>query len=141
MLKQKERLSRYHLRGREVNKMVKVAWISRHDMTEDQIADLRRIYGNNIVVEKHDITASSYRDVLEASKDADIIAVVLPPNILADLVNPRNNEKPVIRAISNREKTGKLVVNSATGQKEAEYRFVHGGWERIKKIEIIVEKL
>ena len=78
MLKQKERLSRYHLRGREVNKMVKVAWISRHDMTEDQIADLRRIYGNNIVVEKHDITASSYRDVLEASKDADIIAVVLP---------------------------------------------------------------
>ena len=111
MLKQKERLPRYHLRGREVNKMVKIAWISRHNMTGDQIADLRRIYGNDVVVEKHDITASSYRDVLEASKDADIIAVVLPPNILADLVNPRNNEKPVIRAISNREKTGKLVIN------------------------------
>ena len=110
-------------------------------MTGDQIADLRRIYGSDVVVEKHDITARSYEDVIETSKDADILAVVLPPNILADLVNPRNNEKPVIRAVSNREKTGKLVVNSATGKEEVEYRFVHGGWERIKKIEIIVEKL
>lgn len=92
-------------------------------------------------MKKHDITARSYEDVIEASKEADVIAVVLPPNILADLVNPRNNEKPVIRAVSNREKTGNLIVNSATGQKEVEYRFVHGGWERIKKIEIIVEKL
>ena len=119
----------------------KIAWISRHNMTEDQIADLRRIYGSDVVIEKHDITATSYKDVIEASKGADIMAVVLPPNILADLVNPRNNKKPVIRAVSNREKTGNLVINSATGQKEAEYRFVHGGWERIKKIEIIVEKL
>ena len=121
--------------------MKKIAWISRHDMTEDQIDDLRRIYGSNIVVEKHDITAHSYRDVLEASKDADIMAVVLPPNILADLVNPQNNEKPVIRAISSREKTGKLVLNQATGQNEEEYRFVHGGWEQVEKIEIIVKKL
>lgn len=110
-------------------------------MTEDQIADLRRIYGDDIVIEKHDITATSYKDVIEASKEADVMAVVLPPNIIADLVNPRNNEKPVIRAISNREKTGNLVVNSATGKKEAEYRFVHGGWEQVEKIEIIVKKL
>lgn len=107
----------------------------------DQIADLRRIYGNDIVIEKHNITASSHKDVLEASKEADVIAVVLPPNILADLVNPRNNKKPVIRAVSNREKTGKLVLNQATGQNEEEYRFVHGGWEQVEKIEIIVKKL
>ena len=69
------------------------------------------------------------------------MAVVLPPAILADLVNPRNNVKPVIRAKANRVPTGGTIQNPATGKEEAEYRFEHAGWERILKIEVLTEDL
>ena len=58
-----------------------------------------------------------------------------------DLTNPRNNTKPVIRAKANRVATGKTTTNPATGKEEAEYRFEHAGWERVVKIEVVVEAL
>ena len=119
--------------------MTKILWLSRHSLTADQIADLTRIYGD-VEVKPYDATVSSWKDVAQIGKDCDILAVVLPA-ILADLVNPRNNVKPVIRAKANRIATGNTVVNPATGKEEAEYRFEHAGWERIIKIEVVVEAL
>lgn len=119
---------------------MKVLWFSRHGMTEEQLADLRRIYGD-VDVKQANGTASSWRDVAEAGADCDVLAVVLPPNLLADLVNPRNNQKPVIRAKANRVPTGNTVVNAATGKEETEYRFQHAGWERVIRIEIVTEAL
>lgn len=109
-------------------------------MTDAQIDDLKRIFGE---IEIHHVSdnASSFRDVLEAGKDDDVLAVVLPPALLADLTNPRNNTKPVIRAIANRVATGKQVVNPATGKLEDEFKFVHAGWERVLKIEVVTERL
>ena len=103
--------------------MTKVLWLSRHIMSAEQVADLKRIYCNDIVVKSADMTVSSWRDVVDAGADCDILAVVLPPAILADLTNPRNNSKPVIRAKANRVATGKTIVNPATGKEEAEYCF------------------
>ena len=73
--------------------------------------------------------------------DCDVLAVVLPPAFLADLTNPRVNQKPVIRAIANRVATGRTVVNPATGAEEPEMKFEHSGWERVVKVEIVTEKL
>lgn len=120
---------------------MKILWLSRHDMTEDQITDLRRIYGNNIEIKHYTNTVNSWKDVVEVGSDCDVLAVVLPPAILADLVNPRNNTKPVIRAIANRVETGNTVINPATGKEEKEFKFVHAGWERIVKIEVVTERL
>ena len=120
--------------------MTKVLWLSRHIMTEAQLADLKRIYGE-VEVKTCDKTVNSWKDVVEAGEDCDVLAVVLPPSFLGDLTNPRNNTKPVIRAISNRVPTGKTVVNPATGKEEAEYRFEHAGWERVKRIVVEVEPL
>ena len=120
--------------------MKKVLWLSRHNMTPEQIADLTRIYGE-IEVKTFDKAVSGWKDVVEAGADCDILAVVLPPAILADLTNPRNNAKPVIRAKANRVPTGKTIINPATGKEEAEYRFEHAGWERVVKIEVVVEAL
>ena len=111
--------------------MKKILWVSRHEMTKGQVDDLRRIYGEFELV-KFDQTVSNIKEILEAGKDC---------NILADLVNSRNNEKPVIRAVANRVETGNEVLNPATGKKELEYKFVHVAWERVLKIEIITEKL
>ena len=118
-----------------------VLWFSRHTMTNNQLSDLKRIFGEGITIHQVSASATSFRDVLEAGKDDDVLAVVLPPAMLADLTNPRNNTKPVIRAIANRVATGKQVVNPATGQLEDEFKFVHAGWERVLKIEVVTERL
>ncbi|MBQ6991407.1 MAG: hypothetical protein IJN50_00590 [Clostridia bacterium] len=117
-----------------------ILWLSRHTMTQAQFEDLQRIYGE-VEVKTFDKTVSSWRDVAEAGADCDVLAVVLPPAILADLTNPRNNSKPVIRAKANRVPTGNTIVNPATGKEEEEYRFEHAGWERVIKIEVVTEDL
>lgn len=120
--------------------MKKILWFSRHDMTDAQKTDLERIYGK-IKTVKTTGTANSWKDITCAGADCDILAVVLPPNILMDLVNPRNNTKPVIRAVAGRVPTGNMVKNPATGTDEAEYVFIHKGWEQIKKFDMVVEQL
>lgn len=121
--------------------MKRILWFSRHDLTKDQLADLNRIYGEEILVKHVNTTASSWKDVAEAGENCDVLAVVLPPSLLGDLTNPRNNTKPVIRAIANRIPIGNKVVNPATGKEEDEYRFEHAGWERVLKIEVVTERL
>lgn len=118
----------------------KILWLSRHAMTEEQVADLHRIYGE-VEVKTFDQTVSGWKDVVEAGADCDVLAVVLPPAILADLTNPNNNQKPVIRSKANRVATGKMAVNPATGKEEAQYLFKHAGWERVIKIEVVTEPL
>lgn len=118
-----------------------VLWFSRHNMTTEQIDDLKRIFGSDITINHVSANAASWRDVVEAGATDDVLAVVLPPALLADLTNPRNNQKPVIRAIANRVPTGKQVVNPATGKLEDEFKFVHAGWERVLKIEVVTERL
>jgi len=120
--------------------MTKILWLSRHTMTEGQISDLERIYGE-VEIKTFDQSVNSWKDVVEAGLDCDVLAVVLPIGILADLSNPRNNTKPVIRAIANRVPTGNTILNPATGQQETEYRFEHAGWEKVIKFDIVVEKL
>lgn len=122
-------------------KNMKVLWLSRHTMTDEQVADLKRIYGSDVELKSSDMTVSSWRDVVTAGEDCDVLAVVLPPAILADLTNPRNNSKPVIRAKANRVATGKTITNPATGKEEAEYCFKHAGWEQVIKIEVVTKQL
>jgi len=109
-------------------------------MTEGQLADLKRIYGD-VEIAKFTDTVSGAKQVVELGDEFDILAVVLPPAILADLTNPRVNQKPVIRAIADRVPTGNTVLNPATGKEETEFRFEHAGWERVLKIEVLTERL
>lgn len=118
-----------------------ILWFSRHNMTDDQINDLKRIFGSDITINHVSANAVSWRDVVEAGANDDVLAVVLPPALLADLTNPRNNQKPVIRAIANRVATGNQVINPATGKLEDEFKFVHAGWEKVVKIEVVTERL
>ena len=120
--------------------MTRVLWVSRHTMTQEQEADLRRIYGE-IEVKQFADSVESAKQVTELGADCDVLAVVLPPAFLADLTNSHINTKPVIRAIANRVATGKTIVNPATGKEEPEMKFEHAGWERIVKVEIVTEKL
>lgn len=128
-------------KANETVNAIRVLWYSRHQMTADQLDDLKRIYGEGIEVKQVSESAASFKDVLAAGEDCQILAVVLPPAMLADLTNPRNNNKPVIRAIANRVPTGNMVVNPATQKEEPEFRFEHAGWEEVIKIEVVTKRL
>lgn len=118
-----------------------ILWLSRHCMTSEQLNDLKRIYGDDINVKQYGESVKDWREVCEIGSDCEIFAVVLPPSILGDLTNQRNNEKPVIRAKANRIPTGKKVVNPATGNEESEFMFVHEYWELVEKIEVVTRRL
>ena len=119
---------------------MRLLWVSRHTMTQAQEADLKRIYGD-VEVKQFADNVESAKQVVELGSDCDVLAVVLPPAFLADLTNPRVNQKPVIRAIANRVATGRTVTNPATGVEEPEMKFEHAGWECVIKVEIVTEKL
>lgn len=120
-------------------KITRVLWLSRHVMTEDQVIGLKRIYGD---VEINHISSqvTTAQEVVELGKECDVLAVVLPMPILADLVNPHNNSKPVIRAKSKRVAIGK-ELNLANNQMEQKYMFQHDGWEKVIKVEVVTELL
>lgn len=120
--------------------MKKILWLSRHKMSDVQLKDLERIYGA-IEVKQVDKTVSNVNEIVVAGADCNILAVVLPPNLLSDLINPKNNTKPVIRAVADRVETGDKVLNPTNGKLESQYKFVHKYWEKVIKIEVITEKL
>ena len=109
-------------------------------MTAEQEADFKRIYGD-IEIKHYEESVTGWKEVLEIAAVCDIVAVVVPPAIIADLTNPGNNSKPVIRAITNRVETGNTVVNPATGKEEKEFKFEHAGWEKVIRIEVVTERL
>lgn len=117
---------------------MKILWLSRHELNERQLEDLKRIYGTT-EIKNVSMMVKSAEDVIEAGKDCDILAVVLPPQVIAELI--KKTDKPVIRAINNRVPTGKKVINPRNGNEEDEYVFQHGGWERVIKVEVVTEKL
>ena len=110
--------------------MKTIVWFSRHDMTDAQADGLIRAVGEGIV-EKVDFTAPSAGAVLEAARDAfhghdpDILCVVLPVDLLADLMAQKKPWQRVFVAKSARQR------DAATG----EFKFIHKHWEEITRCE------
>ena len=121
--------------------MKTILWISRHTMTAEQENDLKRIYGEDIDVKQYDSTINSVKEIITIGEDCDILAVVLPPTIIMDLVNPRNNTKPVIRSIMSRIETGNTTANPATGIEEKEFKMVFEAWEQVNKFIVDTTRL
>ncbi len=118
--------------------MKKVLWISRHEMTTEQLDDLKRIYGE-ISITKVDKTIADVKEI-EKYKDYDVIAVVLPINIIAELVSKKLNAQ-IIQPVAERIMSNEEVLNLATGEYEKAYIFKHKYWQRIISIEIKTEIL
>ena len=114
--------------------MKTILWVSRHDMTQPQLAQLKEVYGD-ICIAKLDSTVADTAEIL--ASPADVYAVVLPLNLLAEL--RRNTDKEVIQSVSGRVPTGKTVLNPATGEYEQEYAYAHLYLQRILRPELETE--
>ncbi len=114
-----------------VNNIIRILWISRHEMTSEQYNDLERIYGK-VKITQYDKTVTDIKEI--PRNNVDVYAVVLPVNLISDL--RKNTESEIIQSVSGRIFTGKT-----TADKESEYVFKHLYWQKIIKFDIETERI
>lgn len=119
--------------------MKRVLWVSRHEMTEAQRSDLERIMGDSVELETWKDTVRDVNTLRKSVERADAVAVVLPPELLQELL-PIAGSKLVLRAASGREPTGRMI-RLRDGREEQEFAFVHLYWEQILRIDIQTRRL
>ena len=119
--------------------MKTVLWISRHTMTDQQLADLGRVMDSPVYIVPWQKTVSDPKELLPELEVCDVIAAVLPPLQLSQLLKLAGG-KPLLRAVMDRIPTGKAVV-TASGTEEPEFASVYLGWEQILKVEIVTHRL
>ena len=106
--------------------MKQVLWISRHEMTAEQRADLERALESPVALLPWRDTVTDVRELLPAA--------VLPPELLGALLRIAG-EKPVLLSQSARIPMGRTRASPEGGQ-EPEFAFVHTGWRRLVRLEI-----
>ena len=131
------------VKKRQKEKKMRVLWLSRHTMTPEQFEDLVNIYGSDIEIVQYAKSVKDAAEVMQIGADCAVLAVVLPPAILADLTSLRFNpgKKPVIRSVADRVETDTVEINPATGKEEKQFKFVHRAWEQVLKVEVVTKTL
>jgi len=109
--------------------MKQVLWVSRHEMTPQQLADLERALGDSVELRPWPDTVRFAGELAAPLKTADAVAAVLPVDLLAELLDIAG-QKPVLLASSVREVTGRTIL-LPDGRRENEVRFVHCGWRQL----------
>ena len=110
--------------------MKTVLWISRHNMTLEQLADLERIMGGPVCLCPWQDTVTDITSLAPMVREADAVAAVLPPELLAELLRLAEG-KPVFFAVSGRVATGQTSESQ-----EQEFAFVHRCWRQLLRLEI-----
>ena len=114
--------------------MKKVLWISRHEMTDAQRADLERIMEGPVDLTLWRDTVRDVSTLAPAVERADAVAAVLPLELMAGLLRLAEG-KPVLQAVSERRPTGKLRATPEGGS-EPEFAFVHRCWQQLVRLEL-----
>jgi hypothetical protein len=115
--------------------MKSVLWISRHNFTPAQYADLERICGEKLEVQHHAANVEDLNDLRTEIAAADVICAVLPIHLLAELRQMAGDDKPVLIAQAVR------TLIPATDGGEPRVVFAHGGWQRVTRLELVLDTL
>ncbi|MBR4544393.1 MAG: hypothetical protein IKO14_00210 [Oscillibacter sp.] len=119
--------------------MKRVLWISRHEMTREQRADLERVLGDPVELTVWAETVEDVSQLRPAVEAADVVAAVLPPNLLGELVNLAG-EKMVLRAVTLRIPLD-AVRTLPDGRREREFAYVHQYWEQVLRLRLETRRL
>ena len=113
--------------------MKRVLWISRHPLSEAQLEELEEICCGSVCLRWWRENVEEIEALQDIINEADVIAAVLPLHLMAALM-PLVGERPVLITRARR-----ILVDS--GGTEAEVRFVHGGWQRVRRLEVALESV
>lgn len=116
------------------DKTTQVLWISRHTMTPEQRSDLERIADGPVELVPWTDTVKEAGVLREAIGQADLIAAVLPVELLAQVFRLANG-KPVIQSVSGR------IPLPETRDGERQFAFVHQYWQRITRLDWAAQRL
>lgn len=119
---------------KQEKEMKRVLWISRHTMTQTQLADLQRVMGGPIQLTMWPETVEDVEALRPMVEQSDAVAAVLPMEKLAQLLKITGN-RPVLQAKSGRMPTGHWAIQP-TGAVEQEFAFVHLGWQQILEVQV-----
>ena len=108
--------------------MKKIMWFSRHDMNSEQMNDLQKLFVE-IEVTKVNKTIQSVLELKTEIDNADILCIVMPLNLQAELIKLAG-DKPILICRNHR-----LLKDDGTVE------FVHAGWDKLIKIQIVKETL
>ena len=108
-----------------------VLWISRHPLDAAQREELEALCGGSICLCWWRENVEQIRALRDAVAGADVIAAVLPMHLMAELM-PLAGDRPVLISRARRE-----LVDG--GGEEAAVRFTHGGWQRVRRLEVELE--
>jgi len=113
----------------EQQKEKTILWLSRHQATETQIQELQQIFNTKINIIQIGITINDAKEIVDliGKYKCNEIVAVLPIHILARLVE--YGIKP-IHAVMKR------IIHTDGG-----VTFEHDYFERVKKIDVISQKL
>ena len=111
-------------------------WFSRHDMSEEQLQDLKRIYGENLQLIKVNGTIPTAWIMPDLVEIFDVVAIVAPINIQQQFLAVAAGEKDVIVAQSKR-----VLIKNQDGDGEDEAKFIFTNWFKLEKIEVVMTKL
>lgn len=123
----------------KVKIMKTVLWVSRHEMTPPQYADLERVLSDKVRLLPWSDTVEDINVLCPALEKSDAAAVVLPPELISSLLQAAG-EKPILQAISARIPTGRTIT-LPDGRKEPEFAFVHRCWKQVLRLEIEMRQL
>ena len=99
-------------------------------MTSERLTDLERIMSGPVILRSWQDTVTDIADLVTAVREADAVAAVLPPELLAGLLRLAQG-RPVFIAVSGRLPTEQTAENS-----EPEFTFVHRCWRQLLRLEI-----
>ena len=120
-------------------KDIKILWFSRHNMTDDQQQALFRSVAKHfqndlsrtgVIITQISETINNVSEI-EGIGDFDVFAIVAPIALQQQFLRIAGS-RPVIMAKSDR-------VIQKTTEGEDKISFVFNKWERIKKIEVVIE--
>lgn len=119
--------------------MKKVLWVSQHQMTQEQRADLERVMEDEVELLQYKDTLENVEDLKPFLENVQAVAVVLPLEMVAKLVSLVGN-RPILQAVSWRIPTGR-IRQLADGRMEEEFLFEHRCWQQILELKLSVKTL
>jgi hypothetical protein len=122
--------------------MIKIAWTSRHPLTQTQGETLEKIYGVDCRIVQDDSRFTDAAKMLDTCADYDVIAVPTLPFLdeLVKAVNAAGGCKKVIRPVGHFEKTEIDTFNFNTNAIEKQSQYVFDYWEEVNAFEIKKDK-
>jgi len=109
--------------------MVKIVWVSRHDLNEKNYEILEKAFGD-VEVYQYSDTVKDVPELIEFADEvgADAYVVVLPPHLIMEL--QKKDKRPIYRFVVER------IVND-----DGSVTVIPVGLERVVEVKIVTERI